>query len=327
MIAGRAMAILTAVIDEYVDTCAPVGSKALVDHHHIAASAATVRSDLAGLERSGHLTHPHVSAGRVPTDLGYREVVGERLRHGISGEERLLAPARRARDLRSLSRSLASITRCLSVVSEPAAQAFEVASLSLTRISGGRVMLVVVMDDGHVASRSLACTLDRESLARVAEAASEVVVGSEIHRLEAPSTLSSEEQKLLLAVVEAALALVGGTREAAKERSGMAFLLAQPEFRDLGVVRVVADALEDADVSFDEGTFADDAGLMVSIGSENADERLRALSVVAKEYHSCSGVGYVACVGPTRMDYPLVIGAVLAGAERAQAIVGAQERG
>ena len=321
MIAARAMAILKAVVDEYVGTCAPVGSKALVDHHAIAYSTATVRSDLAGLERSGHLTHPHVSAGRIPTDLGYRTVVADRLSRGRLARRRLAEDAASARDLRSLARVLAAITHCLSVVSEPAPQAEQVAGLSLTPISEGRVMLVVVMDDGRVASRSLLSSLSKASLERVVECVSELVIGASI-RADAPgAALTAAEQRLATQVVEAVLALTVDAGEAERSSSGMAFLLAQPEFHDPDVVRVVADALEESDLGLSSMELADEGGLMVSIGSENADERLRGLSIVAKGYHAFSGVGYVACVGPTRMDYPLVIGAVLAGAERAQAIL------
>ena len=321
MIPARAMAVLKAVVDEYVGTCAPVGSKALVDHHQIGYSTATVRSDLAGLERTGHLTHPHVSAGRVPTDLGYRTVVAERLSAGHFARTRFTQETSRALNLRSLARTLAQATRCLAVVSEPAPQASEVAGLSLTPLPDGRVTLVVVMGDGRVASRSLLGGLSREGLDRVAECAAELVVGQAVAPAPKSLGLAGDERRLLAQVVQSTLALVASTGEATRQSSGMAFLLAQPEFKDPDVVRVVADALEESDLGLSSMELADEAGLMVSIGQENPDERLQGLSVVAKEYHAFSGVGYVACVGPTRMDYPLVIGAVLAGAERAQAIL------
>ncbi len=321
MIAARAMAVLKAVVDEYVGTCAPVGSKALVDHHQIGYSTATVRSDLAGLERTGHLTHPHVSAGRVPTDLGYRTVVSERLSAGRFARGSLTRETSRALDLRSLARTIAQVTHCLAVVSEPAPQESDVAGISLTPLPDGRVMLVVVMGDGRVASRPLIGALPKESLERVADCASELVVGEAL----APATeglgLDAMERRFLAQVVQSTLALVASTGEARRQSSGMAFLLAQPEFKDPDVVRLVADALEESDLGLSQMELADEAGLMVSIGQENPDERLQGLSVVAKEYHAFSGVGYVACVGPTRMDYPLVIGAVLAGADRAQAIL------
>ncbi len=321
MIAARAMAVLKAVVDEYVGTCAPVGSKALVDHHRIGYSSATVRSDLAGLERSGHLTHPHVSAGRVPTDLGYRTVVAERLSAGRLASAHLRRETSQALDLRSLARTLAQVTHCLAVVSEPAPQQSEIAGISLTPLPDGRVMLVVVMGDGRVASRSLLGSLPREGLGRVAECASELVVGEAVTQASEGRGLGAEERRFLAQVVQSTLALVASVGEAKRQSSGMAFLLAQPEFKDPDVVRVVADALEESDLALTDMELADEAGLMVSIGQENPDERLQGLSVVAKEYHAFSGVGYVACVGPTRMDYPLVIGAVLAGADRAQAIL------
>ncbi len=320
MVAGRAMAVLRAVVEEYVGTCAPVGSKALVDRHGMGVSSATVRNDLAGLERSGHLTHPHVSAGRIPTDLGYRAVVedGIPFAHGRAMDS--VARPSRATSLRGLSRELARLTRCLAVVSEPAPQGARVARVSLTRCADGRVACVAVFDDGHVASRSLRCPIPDDELARVEEAASEACVGERIGAVAADGRLTPGGARFLVAVVACVRALASEAHPS-EERSGMAFLLAQPEFKDPQVVCVVADALEEADLAPEGPSLVDGAGLMVSIGGENADERLRRMSVVAKEYHAFSGVGYVACVGPTRMDYPLVIGAVEAASERARAIV------
>ncbi|MCI1665405.1 MAG: hypothetical protein LKI25_03425 [Atopobiaceae bacterium] len=318
------MAVLRAVIEEYVGTCAPVGSRTILENHPLGVSPATVRGDLSRLEGSGHLMQPHVSAGRVPTDLGYRAVVDDDLAHGRP-MARLTSHVRSssvAEAMRDLACTLADMTRCLAIVSSPVSQSAAIARIGLVRCAGDSAVLVVVLDDGRVDSRVVGCLglTDRE-LMDVESALSDLFVGHDLESVSlAGVRLGGVADDLLALLSSHVRSLVMRSGEGRRESAGVSLLLAQPEFHDAECVRVVVGALEDDDVDFDSILSSDDGGLVVRIGRENPDDRLSSVSVVAKEYWAGTGMGFVCCVGPTRMDYKRTIGAVEAGAAEAGAV-------
>lgn len=321
--ADRTRLILRAVVDQYVETASPVGSQAIADRDDVTVSSATVRNCLKYLEGLGQVVQPHVSAGRMPTDLGYRAVVQDVLGLGVAP---LVLPTPEAATLEDvpgvLARLLAEVTRCMAVVSAPADESAEVVALTLVATIPGCATLVVVCDDGNVIHRTLRCTLDGEAIARVGELLRELLQGRGVPTEDEATRWLGEVDGSLrdlaaraLACVEAALVRLGAASPA---HAGMTGLLAQPEFTDGECTRELIQVLEDGD-DWVQGLLARPSGdLLVRIGRENDDERLGAMSVVAKEYRCRGGVGLVACVGPTRMDYPRTIGAVEAVAQDAE---------
>src|SRR6201992_1250997 len=156
----RKLAVLRAIVEDYVETQEPVGSKALVERHHLGVSPATVRNDMAVLEEEGYIRQPHTSAGRVPTDAGYRLFV-DRL-----SRVKPLSPAERraierflvgAVDLDDVVhrtvRLLAQLTRQVAVVQYPSLSRSSVRHLELVPISTTRLMLVMIADTGRVEQR------------------------------------------------------------------------------------------------------------------------------------------------------------------------------
>lgn len=322
---SRTMAVLRAVIEEYVETCAPVGSKAVVAHGGLGVSSATVRNDLSRLEESGHLRQPHVSSGRIPTDLGYRTIVDTDLAAGSFSP--LSLPVIRATTLKEalseLTSALAVMTSCLAIVSEPSSEAAKVARITLVRTSSGSAVLVVVCDDGRVESRMVRCpNSTQDDIARAEELLSRLFVGVDIDEAqELARRLETTADGLVGRICSLVRASMARPSPAQRTSSGVSLLLAQPEFDDPVRVRVVANALEE-ELDFSLFGAPGEDGLIVSIGGENADMRLAGVSVVAKEYVAPTGVGLVACIGPTRMDYMRVIGAVKSGASRLEDIFG-----
>jgi heat-inducible transcriptional repressor len=323
------MAVLRAVIGEYVETCAPVGSKVIVDNYDLGVSSATVRGDLSRLEGSGHLAQPHVSAGRIPTDLGYRAVVDDDLSAGLPrmGARPHVSASSTAEAMRQIAVALADMTRCLAIVSSPVSHAAHVARVSLVPTQTGSAVLVVVCDDGRVDSRPVGCEgLSADDLAGVEQALSDLFVGQDVSDVDPARVMLGGAADVLLARLAARVrALVARSGEGTRASAGVPLLLAHPEFHDAERVRVVVGALEDDDIDFDDILADERGGLVVRIGSENPDKRLATVSFVAKEYRAGDGVGFVACVGPTRMDYRMTIGAVEAGACEAACVYAGSE--
>ena len=164
MLEERRLAVLRAIVEDYVSTHEPVGSKALVERHHLGVSPATIRNDMAALEDEGFIAQPHTSAGRVPTDLGYRLFVDR-----LSGVKPLSPPERRAihqfldeavdlDDVMSRTvRLLAQITRQVALVQYPSLQRSSIRHVELVSLSSTRLILVIIVDTGRVEQRLIEC--------------------------------------------------------------------------------------------------------------------------------------------------------------------------
>src|SRR5271167_2857231 len=160
---GRKAAILNAVVTEYIGSAQPVGSQHVVDAPGVSVSSATVRADMAALEREGYLTHPHTSAGRIPTDKGYRFFVdhlGNPQPLARAEHEQVQVFFSRAhgeleRVLHDTSRLLAHLTDCAAVVVSPAHEALVVRSALIARLAPRTAMAVAVLSNGVVEKRTI----------------------------------------------------------------------------------------------------------------------------------------------------------------------------
>ena len=322
---SRMMAVLHAVVEEYVETGSPVGSRTLAERGDFAVSPATIRADLSRLEGSGHLTHPHVSAGRIPTDLGYRAAVDDDLAAGVvpHSEWPLVRADSVGEAMRDIAAALASMTHCLAIVADPVSQSASISRIALVRTKGSQAVLIVVCDDGRVESRKVGCSgFSDGDLREVESILSTLFVGSDVMRADLESyRLDNAIDGLVARLAQLVRSSVTRAGDGARTSAGVRFLLAQPEFRDTSDVRSFVGAFEDDDIDFESLLTSPDGGLVVRIGRENPDDRLSALSFVAREYHVGSGVGFVACVGPTRMNYRVTIGAVEAASAQAAAVI------
>src|SRR5229473_2119505 len=162
MLDDRKLAVLRAIVEDYVSTTEPVGSKSLVDRHHLDVSPATIRNDMAVLEEQGFIAQPHTSAGRIPTDKGYRLFVDR-----LSGIKPLSAAERRAIEtflagayglddvvMRTV-RLLAQLTRQVAVVQYPSLTRSSIRHIELVSLSPDRLLVVLITDTGRVEQRTL----------------------------------------------------------------------------------------------------------------------------------------------------------------------------
>lgn len=322
----RKLDVLRAIVEDFVSTREPVGSKAIVERHRLGVSAATVRNDMAQLEDEGYITHPHTSAGRIPTDKGYRLFVDR-----LSTLKPLSAAERKAIEkfisgavdlddiLRRSVRLLAQVTRQAAVVSYPSLSRSCIRHIELVHLSANRVMTVVITDTGRVEQRvtdvptdletddiALLRTVLNTALTGVKLAESSPVVADLPGQVDLPlrPTMSILCTVLLDVLIEPAESriMIGGAANLTRNA---------PDFtQSLGSV---LEALEEHVVLLsliDESAHPD--GLYVSIGEENEVEGLRSTALVAIGYgEQTNRLGGLGVVGPTRMDYPANMSAVL----------------
>lgn len=324
----RKLEVLRAIVEDYVATEEPVGSRALVERHHMTVSPATVRNDMAVLEEEGYITQPHTSAGRVPTDRGYRLFVDRlsRIKPLSPAErraiERFLVGAVDLDDVvRRTVRLLAQLTRQVAVVQYPSLVRSSVRHVELVPISTTRVMLVLITDTGRVEQRLVelpgpTAEDDVTELRRMTNAA---LAGQVLSDTPAAVQALVDEAGPTLRSAMAALGsvLLETVVERHEERIALAGTanLARGAWDFQGSLRSVLEALEEEVVLLkligEVGAAADMSQPRVRIGDENEFVDLRTTSVVSTGYGPGDTiVGGLGVLGPTRMDYPGTIATV-----------------
>jgi heat-inducible transcriptional repressor len=323
-LADRQRDILRAVIREFISTAQPVASGALVRRYALPVSSATVRNELAELEDLGLLTHPHTSAGRVPTDLGYRFFIESLMPDtALHPEEQLTvshqfqqAQRDSAQWLRLAASTLARLTAEASIVTQPAGTKSALKHVDIVPIQDRRVLIVAVLDGGAIRQELL--DLDQAAtpgeLRALGQRLSEARHGANAATL---ATAAEGETGVGHEVVRALSRMLAATESARGNDvyyDGIQNILAQPEFGVGDPTR-----LRDMVALLEDGTrlaellppLIAEGEVHVAIGAENRVEPLLDCSLVFGRYGGTSGVvGYVGIVGPRRMDYARSIGAV-----------------
>ncbi|MDQ1705957.1 MAG: heat-inducible transcriptional repressor [Frankiaceae bacterium] len=325
----RRLDVLRAIIEDYVSTNEPVGSKSLVERHQLGVSPATVRNDMAVLEDEGFITQPHTSAGRVPTDKGYRLFV-DRL-----SSVKPLSPAERkaiesflggAVDLDDVVhrtvRLLAQLTHQVAVVQYPSLARSSVRHLELVHISDTRLLVVLITDTGRVEQRMLDLpgALSEDGVAELRTLFNVRIAGSPLADApgllaDLPDVVTTEARPNVVAVMTTVLETLIERPEERIVLAGTANLARTTALDFPGTIRPVLEALEEQVVLLRLfGEVPDAQTVRVSIGEENPHEGLWTASVVSTGYGGSSAVPLagLGVLGPTRMDYPGAITAVRA---------------
>lgn len=327
MLNERRRRVLQALVEEYIASATPVGSKTLVERYELGCSPATVRNELAILEETGFVVQPHVSAGRLPTDTGYRDFVDRILERALATE---LAPAQlpdvsELDDLmRETSVLLTRLTQSLAVVLAPSVSLARVKRLDLLSMAPRRALFVLITEAGSVLNRhlELAEEASPERLAQVERSLNAALVGKRAAQIRPlREALEAEPAgEADTAIVAAVLdEILDALEEADRDRLyhvGVPALLSQPEFHDAERARPLIECVEDGLTLLETLSGAlGKGGVSVSIGHENRREELGGVSVVAINYAAGDADGVIGVIGPTRMDYQRAIDAVRAVAD------------
>ena len=325
MLDDRKSAILRAVVQQYIETAQPVGSSTVSARTEVAVSSATVRNDMTQLEREGYLVQPHTSAGRIPTEKGYRFFVDT-----LTGTESLSPTnVRLVRDffatthgeleqmLAETSRLLSDVTGTAAVVVGEANEVSTVRSVQLVDLSPRTILAVMVMSNGAIVKRTM--ELDQDVTPSELSAAHALVndrmVGSSLH---APTPKLAVPQQAGAALAAAA---VSALREAAEAEGQHMFVDGRSRiagsFDARETIEAVLGILEQQFVVVSLLKELVDGGLAVSIGSESGVAPLADCSLVVAPYQvGGESVGAIAVLGPTRMNYPETLSAVALVSQR-----------
>ncbi len=325
MLDERKLTVLRAIVEDYVSTTEPVGSKSLVDRHHFDVSPATIRNDMAVLEELGFIAQPHTSAGRIPTDKGYRLFVDR-----LSSVKPLSAAERRAIEtflagayslddvvMRTV-RLLVQLTRQVAVVQYPSLTRSAIRHIELVPLAPTKLLLVLITDTGRVeqCTVDLPAPWDDASVSHVRAVLNACLGGHKLADAAAMVTdlsdrIPVDERANANAVFSVLLASLIERNEEKIVIGGTANLA--PHDFNKGL-RDVLEALEEQVVLMRLlGEATDPAILTVTIGSENQVAGLEATSVVSTGYgNPAQPLAKLGVLGPTRMDYPGTMGAVRA---------------
>ncbi|RYG38983.1 heat-inducible transcription repressor HrcA [bacterium] len=311
----RKRTILHAIVVEYVDTAEPVASEQLVQRYPLGVKSATVRNEMAELSELGLLEQPHTSAGRIPSDQGYRffvdrlvllEDVQEKARESISGSPRgeVLQTL-----LRDTTKALSRVSGLLGVATTVRNPNLTVRTAILSALGPNQALFVLALSDGRVENRMLECPADLtlEDVGAANEALRIGALGTNIRALvrsKAPAAGTKAASKLVQLAWTELHAIARTVTRGEIMTEGEEFLFSQPEFRrDIGGFQTVLSELVDSDVLYETVSPAQ-GPLTVTIGREHRHATMHQLSVVRRSFYVGSmEAGMIALVGPTRMRY------------------------
>ena len=324
MLSDRRQIVLRALIEEYIARALPVGSRTLVERYNLGISSATVRNELSLLEEMGYLAQPHTSAGRIPTDFGYRAFVDELLSESDpdNGEDALARELREsASDLDDLmdrtSQALARFTDCMTLLVPPRILSVDIRLVNLVLLTPQRLLTVIVTEDGQVFDRQMDLPRDysQDEIGKTQEALNNILVGTSLSSTsgELPLGASGVHDDLFRMVMTEILACLKDQNAIKAHPLGISHLLGKPEFCDSSCLMPVLEELEGDTMLlrvFNDAAASEEP--VVRIGHENDSEALSSVSLIANRFGEAEHSGLILIVGPTRMDYSQVLKAVRA---------------
>ena len=328
MIPERSLDVLRAIVQDFISSNQPVGSKALLDRHPMRVSAATIRNDMAILEEEELITAPHTSSGRIPTEKGYRLFVDQ------LGEVKPLSPAERnaiesflvgASDLYDVvertARSLAQLTNALSLVQYPSLGRSAVRHIELIPLTETKILLMLITDTGRIQQMQLDCnaSVDTELVQEIRGRLNGMLAGSLLADVRGKLDDLSEQfaparRDFVDRVVHSLQSLVDANRQEKLVVSGASNLI-RHDVDFSGELSTVLEAIEEQVVLLKllDELHADAHGVGLRIGSELGMEGFRNTSLVFTGYESRgTEVAKLGVLGPTRMDYSNNIASVRA---------------
>lgn len=339
MVSERGLEVLRVIVEDYVATREPVGSKSIVERHGFGVSSATIRNDMATLEEEGLIAAPHTSSGRIPTDKGYRAFVDQ-----LSAVRPLSSAQRQAIEsfmgqavdlddvLARTVRLLSQLTSHLAVVEYPTLGLQRVRHVEILPLAAGKAMTVLIADGGRVDQRiiDIPDSADEVFLGEVRAKANATLEGLTLEEAvnalrEFPERFAPERRETVERLAAQLAEQATADRQTRLVMAGAANLArTEPDFP--GSITPVLEAIEEQVTLlklFGE-LEAEPHGVAVSIGREHEGFGLGETSVLASDYSAPGGASRVGVIGPTRMDYSTNIAAVRAVARYLSRLLGEQ---
>lgn len=324
MLDERKRLVLRAIIDDYVKTAEPVGSRTIARKHDLGVSSATIRNEMADLEETGYLQQPHVSAGRIPSDKGYRFYVDALMQPQSVSIPELRAIQKKIlgaqlnleRSIHEAARILALLTESISLVVTPSTDHLVFQHLQLVSLEETGILVTLVLYPGIVKNKLIRTEQDytSEQVNEISLTLNKKLKGITYREL-GPTVFNEiiqdygEIGRVLVELVLQGLSEDNGEQVYA---SGAVNILSQPEFRDVERAKALLEALDQKDHLLNLLTPSSAIrGVQVMIGHENIHTAMQDCSLVTCTYYVDDNVvGTLGVIGPTRMDYAKVMAAV-----------------
>lgn len=339
MVSQRGLEVLRAIVQDYVSSREPVGSKAIVDRHHFGVSAATIRNDMALLEEEELIVAPHTSSGRVPTDKGYRLFVDHlaEVRHISSAQKQAIDHfLDESVDFDELLgrtvRLLSQLTNQVAIVQYPTLGATRIRHIELVALGNKRLLCVVITDNGRVEQRllELESDLTELQLTQLRSSINESVAGKLLTELadtvdSIGTRVSPDLASVTTQIARALSESIQANRQQKIVMAGTANLVrTEDDFQ--GSIYPVLDAIEEQVILLKLLTEmqADAHEVAVSIGREHSNSGLEQTSLLATGYTSSGESATLGLLGPTRMDYSNNIASIRAVARYLTRVLDAQ---
>jgi heat-inducible transcriptional repressor len=324
----REKEILQFIIQDFIKTASPIASRTLVEGHRMNVSSATIRNAMNSLELKGFLDHPHTSAGRVPTEMGYRFYVDS-----LMSLSRLTATEQRALDqitvqlnsdiddaVITAARLLAKLSNLLAVVISPKLGSGSFHRLELLSLSSTRLLIVLTIQSGITKTISIEVQseISKKDLERVSGILNERLHGRKlsdiarhIHEM-LKEFESTDDSGLIRIFIDSADTIFDDQQVRKFHFGGAEYMAMQPEFNDLSKYRSIVELIENEDmiIHLFEHDLSVDNEVRVRIGTENKLSQIEQCSVVSTRYSIGTISGTIGLVGPKRMNYPRMVSLV-----------------
>ncbi len=323
----REKSILRYVIHQFILTANPVGSRNISKKYDIGLSPATIRNIMADLEDTGLLGHPHTSAGRVPTDQGYRFYVDSlmdppKLGRAEKRTAQSTINSKKANDLvKATSSILSDITNQLALITYPKLSNSMLEKIQIVRLSNSRILIVVTVVPGIVKTITLELeiSVQQSQLNSVQRVLNQRLSGLRFSEIRASivdrvRNFQTHELKPIIRVfLDSAEKIFNEQKNSQSVIAGTKNILSKPEFEDIEHFQSIIEMVEDKDVIvhvMDKSLGGENDNVSITIGAESKDKKFESYSLVTKEYTVGEGSGTIGIIGPKRMEYSKVVAAV-----------------
>lgn len=322
MLTDRQRMILSAIVDDYIRSAEPVGSRSISKRGDVAYSPATIRNEMADLEELGFLEQPHTSAGRVPSTKGYRYYVDHLLRVNDLNDQELMLMRSHVTDklsqmeqvIQHTALVLSSLTNYTSILLGPELFSNALRHFSLVPLDARSAVIIMVTNTGHVENRTITIPdgVNMDDMEKVVNILNAKLVGVPLIRLKSKlhSEVAVELERHIDHFEELLFVLDKALRKGDEHRvylSGATNMLTQPEFKDVDKVKTILDLLDETPTIMKLFSTLPE-GIQVRIGTENDHKAINDCSLITATYAIDGQVlGTLGILGPTRMEYGKVI--------------------
>jgi len=318
-LSDRQLKILEAIVNDYIQTAEPIGSRTIAKKYGMGISSATIRNEMSDLEDMGFITQPHTSSGRVPSAKGYRFYVDSMMpQRALTSDESLLLQRMILSNIsqveymmKETANALARLTRYPAIVSEPYLKKAKIKHVQMIPVDEKTIYLVMVTDTKSVKSQPLAMPTapDFEELTRLTGILNQHLSGKTIREIDRPLidkllVAFAGQAHILMPILGGIVALIQDEDDMRVFTSGVKNILAFPEFADIRKAEAIFQALEERDALIAIIGEPQPDGIQVIIGEENSLDLLKDCSLIKANYTiDNQSTGCIALIGPTRMDY------------------------